>query len=165
MSNKYLRNKLIAFAIILISIILDQATKVIAVRGLNDTGIKSVELIKGVLSLNYTTNPGALAGMFSDSRWVFMSISTIAIFAILVYLFFFKEENVITVVSLALILGGGIGNMIDRIVQGYVVDFIYFSLIDFPVFNFADICVSCGSFLLLFYLIFSFKKGDLQGTT
>ena len=92
-----------------------------------------------------------------------MTISTLAILAIAVYLFVISEDNILRSVSLSFIVGGGIGNMIDRIFNGYVVDFLYFELLDFPVFNVADIFVTIGAFLLVIQLLFFDKKGDLQG--
>ncbi len=159
-----MNKKIFSFLIIVALVILDHATKTIAMLCLKDTSLKSVDLIRDVLSFTYHENRGAAFGMLSNNRWVFMTVSIISIIAILVYLIFYKENSYTVLVSLALIAGGGIGNMVDRITLGYVIDFIYFEIIDFPVFNVADICVTCGAALLIIYLIFS-KKGDLQGTT
>lgn len=130
---------------------LDQLTKVLAVTYLEPRG--EVPLWNGVLHLNFVRNEGAAFGMFSNHRWVFMVFSTIAIVGLSVYLFRFCKEKMWAKVSLAIIIGGGIGNMIDRFSTGSVVDFIYFALIDFPVFNVADSFVCIGAGLLAVYLI------------
>lgn len=159
-----MNNKILSAVVILLSVICDRLTKAIAATGLKDSGIGSVDIISEVLSLTYHENRGAAFGMLSDSRWVFMIFSVVGIAAVLVYLFFFKENNKLVISSLALIAGGGIGNMIDRVSNGYVVDFIYFEIIDFPIFNVADICVTIGSFLLIIYLLSTLKQGDVQGS-
>jgi signal peptidase II len=92
-------------------------------------------------------------GMLKDHRWVFMVFSTIAIVALAVYLFRFRPESRWMQISMAFIIGGGIGNMIDRIFLGYVVDFIDFTLINFAVFNVADSFVCVGAGMMILYLI------------
>ena len=159
-----MNNKIVSALIIMLSVITDRLTKIIAATNLRDSGIGSVDIISDVLSLTYHENRCAAFGMFADSRWICLVFSLVGILAVLVYLFFFKESNKLVTSSLALIAGGGIGNMIDRISNGYVVDFIYFEIIDFPIFNVADICVTCGSFLLIIYLLSTIKQGDVQGS-
>lgn len=159
-----MNNKIVSVIIILLSVIADRLTKLLAVTHLKESGVGSVDIISDVLSLTYHENRGAAFGMLADSRWIFMIFSVVGILAVLVYLFFFKENNKLITSSLALIAGGGIGNMIERISNGYVVDFIYFEIIDFPIFNVADICVTCGSFLLIIYLLSTLKQGDVQGS-
>ena len=146
----------ILIAIIGGSVALDQLTKWIAVLHLRPVG--SVPLWEGVLHLSYVENPGAAWGMLADHRWVFMVFSTVAIIGLGVYLFGFSKEPTWVKVSLALVIGGGIGNMIDRVYLGYVVDFIDFTLINFPVFNVADSCVTVGAGILMAYFICDFIK-------
>ena len=161
-----MNKKLLALIIMALSVLADRITKSLAVSGLKKSGLGSKDIIDGVLSFTYHENRGAAFGMMADSSWIFMLVSTLAIIAIAVYIFFFKDTNSFRISSLALITGGGIGNMIDRIWLGYVVDFIYFEPIDFPIFNVADICVTVGAALLILQIIFFDKKeGDLQGTT
>ena len=155
--------RFIPFLLIAFSVAADRITKAMAVTELKENGVGSVDVIGDVFSFTYHENRGAAFGMFSNSRWIFMTISTLAILAIAVYLFVISEDNILRSVSLSFIVGGGIGNMIDRIFNGYVVDFLYFELIDFPVFNVADIFVTIGAFLLVIQLLFFDKKGDLQG--
>ena len=143
-------------AVIIGGIVLDQLSKLLAVKLLAPIG--SVPLWEGVLHLTYVENRGAAFGMLADHRWVFMSISTIAIIAIALYLYSGRNEGKLYTSALMLIVSGGIGNMIDRIALGYVVDFIDFALIDFAVFNIADSLVCIGAGLLVLALVLDIIK-------
>ncbi len=142
---------ILLIAIIVGSIALDQLTKYLAVEYL--MGKPSFPIIQDVLHLTYVENRGAAFGMLSDNRWVFMIVSTLGIIALSVYLFRFPPKSQIACISIAMIIGGGIGNMIDRFWLGYVVDFIDFTLINFAVFNIADSFVTVGAFLLFGYAL------------
>ncbi len=142
---------ILLIAIILGSIFLDQLTKWLAVVYLQ--GGPSVPIWKEVLHLTFVKNEGAAFGMLSDHRWVFMIFSTVAIIGLTIYLFRFSPKNPWLRIPLAMIIGGGIGNMIDRVLLGYVIDFIDFTLINFAVFNVADSFVTVGAFVLMGYLI------------
>ncbi len=136
-------------------IVFDQITKSIAVREL--MGKQSIVIIDGLLSLTYVENRGAAYGILKDFRMVLLVV-TVFLIAFLIYLFFNTEKffnNKYAKLMIMFILAGAIGNMIDRVFLGYVVDFLQFTFIDFPVFNFADICVVCGSFMLM---LISFKE-------
>ncbi len=135
------------YLVIALAVLVDQITKWLMAGWLKPD--KTFPIIRDVLHFSYTENTGAAWGMLKDARWLFMSISTIAILGILAYLIFYKEHPKGTRWALALICGGGIGNMIDRIFLGYVIDFIDFRLIDFPLFNVADSCICIGTFLYL----------------
>jgi len=123
---------------------LDQLTKYLAVAHLKP--IDTVPIIDGALHLTYLENRGAAFGMLKDHRWVFMVTSTVAILAILVFMIAGakKHYDPLLFCGLAFIAGGGIGNMIDRIALGYVVDFVDFRLINFAIFNTADTFVCVG---------------------
>ncbi len=140
-------------AIILGGIGLDQLVKLLCVRFLKPVG--SVPIWEGVLHLTYVENRGAAFGIFSapDQRWIFMLISSVAIVALGVYLYLGRAQTTLYGVSIAMIVSGGVGNMIDRIALGYVVDMIDFTLIDFAVFNVADIFVCVGAGLMLLALV------------
>lgn len=142
---------ILLIAIILGSVFLDQLTKWLAVVYLQ--GEPSFPLWKDVLHLTFVKNEGAAFGMLSDHRWVFMIVSTVAIIGIAVYLFRFPPKSRYVQITLSMIIGGGIGNMIDRFLLGYVIDFIDFTLINFAVFNVADSFVTVGAFMLMGYLI------------
>ena len=116
-------------------------------------GEESFPLWRDVLHFTFHTNRGAAFGMLSEHRWVFMIFSTVTIVGLSVYLFAFRPQSRLLRITLAMVIGGGIGNMIDRVLLGYVIDFIDFTLIDFAVFNVADSFVTVGSFLLMGYLI------------
>ena len=142
--------------IVLIAIIagvigLDQLTKWLSVVYLQ--GEPSFPLWREVLHFTYVENRGMAFGMLANHRWVFMVFSTVSIIALLIYLFRFRPESRWMQVSMAMIIGGGIGNMIDRIFLGYVIDFIDFTLIDFAVFNIADSFVCVGAGMMIVYLI------------
>lgn len=130
---------------------LDQLTKWLAVTYLK--GGESFPLWEGVLHFTYVENTGAAFGSFKDHRWFFMITSTVMIIALVAYYFAARPRDWVTVTALAFITGGGIGNMIDRILMGYVVDFVDFTLINFAVFNVADIFVCVGVGLMCLALI------------
>ena len=141
----------ILIAVIALAVGLDQLTKWLAVVYLQ--GEPSFPLWEDVLHFTFVKNEGAAFGMLSNHRWVFMIFSTVAIIGISIYLFGFCKEKNWVKISLAMIIGGGIGNMIDRVLLGYVVDFIDFTLINFAVFNVADSFVTVGAGILIFYYL------------
>ncbi len=138
-------------SIIALGIIIDQFTKFLTVAFLEVK--ESVPLIEGVLHFTYIQNTGAAFGMMKDARWVFMITSTVMITVLSLYLFLGHAENNLYGIATSMIISGGIGNMIDRLTSGYVVDFIDFVLIDFAVFNAADSFVCVGSGLLILALV------------
>ena len=137
--------------VIALGILIDQISKLIVVKLLKP--IDDVPLWDGVFHFNYHENRGAAFGMLADQRWIFIIVSTVAIIGIGLYLFLGKASNTLMGVSMALIVSGGIANMIDRIFLGYVVDFLYFKLIDFAIFNIADSFVCVGAGLMILALI------------
>ena len=147
------------FLISVAVVILDQLSKFIAVKFLMP--VSSFPIIKDVIHFTYVENKGAAFGMLQDQRWVFMVISTVMI-AVLIFIMvkYKKYFHPLMLIGIAFVFGGGIGNMIDRTLLGYVVDFIDFTLINFAVFNIADsfICVGVGLMLLDVIL----KKSDLS---
>ena len=149
-------------AIILGGILLDQLTKWLSVKFLTVTD--TVPLIKGVLHLTYVENTGAAFGMLKDQRWIFILISTVTIIAFLAYLYLGHAGSHLYGVAFSMIVSGGIGNMIDRLALGYVVDFIDFTLINFAVFNFADtiVCVGAGLLVLAILLDGDGKKKETK---
>ena len=132
------------------AILLDQITKLLALRYL--APMDTFPLWKDVLHLTYVENTGAAFGMLKDQRWVFLVISTVALGGMIAYIALTKAKHPLEITSVAFIVGGGIGNMIDRISRGFVVDFVDVRCIPFwkYVFNVADIfvCVGCGLFIL-----------------
>lgn len=151
---------LIYTAVIALGILIDQFTKWLVVS--NMELYEDIPVIKfgdvEVINLLYTTNDGAAFGMFDDARWIFITISTVAIVAMLAYLFLGHADSKLSGIALAMLISGGIGNMIDRLALGEVVDFIYFKIIRFAVFNGADSFVCIGAGLLILALILEMKK-------
>ena len=147
--------------IIIFIIICDQLTKYFCVSYLKDAA--AIQAFPGFLSFHYHENRGAAWGILADQRWVFMVVSSIAIVAIVAYLFLSrkKKDPLLFRISLCFFAGGGIGNMIDRTVMGYVVDFLKFEFIDFPIFNVADSFITVGACLMILNLILDFVK-DLR---
>ena len=153
-----------ALYIVLGVVALDQLTKWLAIIFLE--GEASFPLWQDVFHLTFVKNPGAAFGMLSNSRWVFMVTSTVAIVAVMYYLIRYRPTNKWLVWALSMIVGGGIGNMIDRCVLKYVIDMLDFRLINFAIFNVADsfVCVGVGLFALAVILeeIEAAKKDKAQ---
>lgn len=158
--KRTLTDYIIYVSILVGGIIIDQITKLLAVKYLIPVG--SVPLIKigdvQVLNLTYVENTGAAFGMLKGAPWVFNTVSTVAIIAMLAYLFLGHAESKLSGIALSMLISGGIGNMIDRISLHYVVDFIDFRLINFAVFNGADSFVCVGAGLLVLALILEMKE-------
>ena len=156
--------------VVLLVILCDILTKYLVVQLLVPLSA-SVTVIPGVLDFTYATNRGAAFSILSDSRWIFMSTSVIFIVFLIILLKKSYIDHPLFNISASFILGGGIGNMIDRIFLGYVVDFIEFTFIDFAIFNIADTAISLGACGVIVYFVFcdktifpSKKKGDNNDT-
>ena len=157
-----LLSTLTALAVILLDFITKHAVKASMTLG------ESFEVIPGLFNITYVLNKGAAWGMLADKRWIFLSFSVIAIVIVAVILFRIKNDSRFLRVSLSLILGGGIGNMIDRtfygekLFEGAVIDFIEAAFIDFPVFNVADSAVVIGAIMLFVYILFLDKDRTVK---
>lgn len=148
--------QLILFSVILT--VFDQWTKCLAVKHLQNQS--DISLIKGVLSFHYLENRGAAFGVFQNQQGVFF-ILTVLILAFILYALWKMPVNrkyVPLRILCFFLTAGALGNFIDRIRLKYVVDFIYFSLIDFPVFNVADIYVTVSMVVLLLLVLFYYKE-------
>ncbi len=145
----------------LVVVLADQLSK-IAVSGALGTVGASRTVIPGVLDFTYVLNSGATGGILSGHRWVFMTISSVVIVAMIAYVALGAVKTNLSAVAIAMIAGGGIGNMIDRVARGTVVDFIDVTLVDFfpfnTVFNVADVFVCVGCCLLVLSMIISEVK-------
>lgn len=122
--------------------------------------IKEIPVIKDVLYFKFIPNTGVAFSLFADESSVFIIVLTCILLAICIYyLFSGKISSTVQKYCLGLIISGGIGNLIDRMTQGYVTDFIDVRIINFAIFNVADICISCGALLLcLSVLLEDLKK-------
>ena len=150
---------IISVALMAVTVILDQISKYIVVANL--VLHESIEIIPGILRFTYIQNDGAAFGSMDEHRWVFMLLSTVAIVAILVFLFWKKPQDKLLLSALIMVTGGGIGNMIDRVALGYVIDFIDFCA--FPkiwmwIFNVADSFVCVGAGVLALWMILDTVK-------
>ena len=136
-------------------VLFDQLTKFLIDRSIpiND----SVVVIPDFFSLTHVRNDGAAFGMLSSQRWVFMIFTTLVIIIVAVALCSGRVKNHWGILSMSLIIGGGIGNMIDRIFLGEVVDFFAFNFwgYQFAVFNVADVFICCGTAILALYIFIS----------
>ena len=140
-------------AIILFTIFLDQYTKFLVLRYLKP--IDTHPIILNVFHLTYVENTGAAFSLFANMQ-AFLILVTLMFTLVLAYVLFNTSKinsNLWVNFSLSLIIGGAIGNLIDRLRLNYVIDFIDFRFINFAIFNFADIFVVCGSLSLLLALI------------
>ena len=157
MKKPTLMQYIIYTAVMLLGIGVDQLTKWLSVFFLKP--ISTFPIINDVLHLTYVENEGAAFGMLANHRWVFIIISSVTI-AVLIYLVYSGRllSNKLYTVSVLMIISGGIGNMIDRIALGYVIDFIDFRLINFAVFNGADSFVCVGAGILMLGLILDIIK-------
>ena len=142
---------IVAVAIIIAVIAFDQISKLLVLAYLYEG---EVAIIKNVLHFTYVENRGMAFGLLADRRWIFLVASVVGIGLVALYLFRFTKRP-LSRVALALIVGGGIGNMIDRVRLGFVVDFIDFCAFDFWVwvFNIADAAVCVGAALFMLDLI------------
>lgn len=147
--DKIIENKkLIILAIVIVCLIaIDQIVKIAVVKNIYNL---SITLLEGILNLTYLENTGGAYGIGNDSTLMFIIVNIVVITLILKFMLSKKNDiSTYILVSLGLILAGGIGNLIDRIFRGFVVDYIDFNpLIKYPVFNLADIYVVVGCMII-----------------
>ena len=135
--------------IVALLVLADQLSKkaVVANITLND----KIPVIKGFFNLTYVKNFGAGFSILQNARLFLIAISTVAVIALAVLIYRTKKNDFVSLVSYLLILSGALGNLIDRAVNGYVVDFLHFIIFgyDYPVFNIADSFITIGCFILI----------------
>ncbi len=162
---KYRINKLVLtidIVLIAVLIFLDQLSKSVVNTYLK--GQEAIVLIPGVFELRYLENRGAAFGILQNKQWFFLAISiAFFVFAIilLVWIPTYKKYRLLRF-TLVLLAAGAFGNFIDRAFLGYVVDFLYFVYINFPIFNVADCYVSVGTALLVILVMFYYKDEELD---
>ena len=135
----------------------DQILKYIAAANLKDAG--SIIVIPGLLELIYIENRGAAFGILQNQRWFFIIFAVTMILAFVYLINVKKINNKIFLTSAVLIIAGGLGNFIDRLFLGYVIDYIKLSFFP-PVCNFADYCITFGVVILTVYILFFYNKKD-----
>jgi len=141
------------FVGIILLTIIDQLSKWLVCRYIPEQG--SITIWKGIFSLTHIKNPGAGMGLLAGQLWLLVPIAALVIIGVTVYMIKKKPSSFLLITSLTLVVSGALGNLIDRIFLGEVVDFLNFSGLYFPyIFNLADCFVVCGAFLLAFYIIF-----------
>lgn len=157
------KRKHISCSVMIILIVaFDQITKLIATNKLiNGT---TVSFIPRVVQFRYAQNTGMAFSMFSGARWLFVALTLAVCVGALVYLFSNKCNSLWLYWSLGVVVAGGIGNVIDRIRFGYVVDFIEPIFVDFAIFNIADCAVTLGAIVLVAYLVIDCFKKDKSDT-
>lgn len=146
-----MKRKVSIFISILLLILLDQAVKGYVVKEIPLGGMR--RFIPKVVSLTYLKNSGAAFSMLENQQWFFTIITLIAMGAAFVYLYRHIEGSIWLLLGLALIISGGIGNFIDRLRQGFVVDMFHLDFMNFAIFNVADIYLTIGVGLLLIYIL------------
>lgn len=143
-------------------ILIDQLSKIWALSVLQ--GTDGITVIPNVFELSYLENRGAAFGILQN-RQIFFVLITVAAAVCLTWIYqrIPQTKKYIPLrISYVLIMAGAFGNLIDRVFRGYVVDFFYFKLIDFPIFNVADIYVTVTMILLLILILFYYKEEDLD---
>lgn len=141
---------------IAVLVVIDQLIKLLVLEYLQPIG--SLPLIDGILQLRYAENTGAAFGSFSEYTTALSVFTFIAIFAGIIFLMSKKLKFGVEYVCVALIIAGGAGNLIDRVFRGFVVDYIEPLFIDFAVFNFADILVTCSAIVLVIWTIYDIYR-------
>ncbi|MCR5522484.1 MAG: signal peptidase II [Clostridia bacterium] len=132
----------------------DRVTKALVLKSLAEQDPKPV--INGVLRLRYVENSGAAFSIFSDNTLMLTVFTALVLVLCLFILLTHKSKSKFVNAGLILVIAGGIGNEIDRIVSGCVIDFIEPLFVNFAVFNFADCCVTVGAFMLIVYELYEF---------
>lgn len=160
--NTRIRYYILAIVSITIGIFLDQFTKHLAIVNLK--GQEPYVIWKGIFQLEYLENRGAAFGLFQNQRFFFfVSVAVISVFVVCFYVKVPMEKRYFPLrVCAVFITAGAFGNCIDRVRLNYVVDFFYFKLIDFPIFNVADIYVTVSTLLLAVLILFYYKEEDLE---
>lgn len=157
-----MKNKKIILIIAgVIIFIIDQITKALLIE-------KNFIIIPNILDFTYTKNTGAAFGIGSNNIFFIILVNVVILGFIIKFLKGRKEDvDFKILISLVLILTGGIGNLVDRIFRGYVVDFIDINIFNFPNFNIADISITLGIIILMFCVLKMFfieEKNDTKGT-
>ena len=157
------KGAIISLSVLIVTVLADQLTKLAVMRYM-EVG-QSIPLIKDVLHLTYILNRGAAFGSMSDARWLFMTVSALLIVFLCGLILVWEDGDALFYTAAAMMMGGGIGNMIDRVAYGYVVDFIDFCAFHSLwkwIFNGADsfVCIGAGMFVLWYILaeIRNYKK-------
>ena len=148
---------MIWLALAVLLVLLDQLTKWLVTVFLQPVG--SAAFIPRILRLTYVENRGIAFGMFQNMQFLFIPLALLVVAGccLLLRRYLQKKQNM-PVLALTMIVSGAAGNLIDKCVRGYVVDFLETAFMEFPVFNVADICVCCGAVLFAVFILFFDKE-------
>lgn len=141
--------------IAVLTAVVDYITKLWAEKEL--IHISTIPIIKDVFHLTYVENRGMAFGMFSGARFIFIAVTAVIMIVLLTVLFKIpkKDRTIWIKLGTALCCGGAVGNLAERAFKGYVVDFLDFRIIDFPVFNAADIAICVGAAMIFIHFLFA----------
>lgn len=154
--------RLISLISVILLIITDQIIKHFVCLNLKPLG--SINVIPKILAFTYVENDGAMFGMMSGKTGIMTVLAIICAVGILFVLFSGKLGYSLEYVCILLMFSGGIGNIIDRIIRGFVVDYIEVLFVDFYVFNFADCLITCSAIIIIIYQIYLIFKSRKQKT-
>lgn len=155
--------RLVPLAVAALFVLLDQLTKFYIIS--NFQVHESCTAIEGFLNFTYVQNTGAVGGILSDHRWIFMTVTAIVVLACLFIILSGKMRSKLMLCALTLVLAGGVGNMLDRIFRGYVIDFIdlkFGFLENFFIFNIADCLVVIGVICAMLYFIVDISESSVK---
>ncbi len=140
-------------------VLIDQIVKLVVINNMNLN--QSIVVINNFFSISYVRNIGAAFGLFAGKQILLIIVTMIFIYFLIDYILKIKKKDVFKIIYFSMILSGAIGNLIDRIFRGFVIDYLDFKLLfyDFPVFNLADILIVVGMLLFLLEIII---KGDIN---
>ena len=147
---------------VVLLLVLDQLTKFYAITHLKEHG--PISLIKDVFEFHYLENRGIAFGLFQNKYMLFVALTVIILIVIGYFYIRIPDTKRYTPLRITLVLltAGAIGNMIDRVYHNFVVDFLYFKLINFPIFNVADCYVTIAMGLLVILILFYYKEEELN---
>ncbi len=133
--------------IAVLTVVLDQVSKALIVSNFSLTD--HFTFVPGLFDIVYVQNTGAAFSILNDYTWLLGLVSVLFCVAIVVYMLKYKPTDRVSLISAGLLLGGALGNGIDRVIRYYVVDFIELTLFNFPVFNLADVAITVGAALII----------------
>ena len=153
---------LITITLVMVALLvgLDQLTKYLVIT--NVKPVDAVPVIDNILQFRYVENTGAAFSILSEKTWLLSLVTGVLIVGALVYLFVTKPKSKLLITSIILVVSGGLGNLVDRLFRGYVVDFIEYLFMEYAVYNFADILVTIGAVLLVIAIFLD--KGETDAT-
>ncbi len=153
---------MLAFIIVALAVLADRAVKIWAVSTLQSAG--SIPVIKGVFHFTYAENTGAAFSLMRGGRWIFVGVTAVILAVIIYSIGKGYVRHLLGKISLYMVIGGAVGNLIDRVIRGYVVDMFDFQLINFAIFNVADCFVTVGGVLFAVYILLLHDKSGKEET-